>query len=1442
MKDVIGVCLGASTISIVKTKALGDKIEVIGKISEAHNGNPKAKIEELLFDFDPVNCRIVFTGRKFRKSLAATNISEPEATEYALDYIKVRDKKISAAISLGGETFMMYQLEPESGKISNVITKNQCASGTGEFFLQQLKRMDLNIDEAVQLAQGAEPHKVSGRCSVFCKSDCTHALNKGIAKSEVTAGLAKMTAEKIEELLSKAGHGNILLCGGVTKNKVVMDFLNLSYPNCQIADYADCFEALGASLYGHYNETDLFQSYDELFIQSNSSFSFHKPLRDFENKVSFKETAKRRAVTGERCYLGLDVGSTTTKAVIIAESDNKTLADIYLYTNGNPIKAARDCYAELSKQIVTDIKIIGLGTTGSGRQIAGLHALTNGIFNEIVAHAAAAVYFDPEVDTIFEIGGQDAKYTYIVNKVPADYAMNEACSAGTGSFIEEAAWESLGIKVSEIEAIAMNGNTPPNFSDQCAAFISSDIKTAQQEGIGKDDIIAGLVYSICMNYTNRVKGNRTIGKKIFMQGGVCYNKAIPIAMAALTGIDIIVPPNPGLMGAFGVALEIKEKILLGLEKEGDFNLNELASREVEYKEPFICMGGNEKCDLRCSINLIEVQGKKYPFGGACNKYYNLKQENAINVEDFDFVKIRQEIVFNKYASAKAIPQNAKTIGINNSFHTHTLYPLFHNFFSELGFEVVLSDEIDQEGAERELTSFCYPAQISIGLFHNLLMKKCDYYFLPGIFEMPVVEDGKQRLDFNCTCVFVSGETYFLKQAYKDFDLEGKLLTPSLNFGNGYERELSTFIELGKQIGVSDKEIISDAFSLAVEKQKQCQNELFKIGATYLDVLSKSPDKYAVVLIGRPYNSFTDLANKGIPRKFASRGIPVIPYDMIDFREAGIDNAMYWESGKKILKSAKIVKDNKQLFAVYISNFSCAPDSMIMSQFRNIMGTKPSLTLELDSHSADAGINTRIDAAIDIINNYRKHSASISDKDYSDFTPAQIEFSDSEAWFVRSDGKKLPLNDKSVEILIPSMGDLAAELFAASLRSLGFNCKALPEDSDDVLRYGKSHATGKECLPVILLAGALLNYIENIWDGKTNLVLFNIQGAGNCRLGQYPVFLNDMIKKKRLENVVQMILMNEDGFAGLGSKFALRGIQAIIASDVLDDIRSAVMANASDPDTGITHFKKAFSLLCNNFENTPDDIYKHLDEFSKYIANNVPVKIKIEDSKYIALLGEIYVRRDAYAHKWLNKTFAKKGFVVKDAYISEWIFYVDYLIDIDLLEPEKSIKKKFERYIRNFFMRDAEKKIKKTLEKSLYYKYEKTDIEPLLKHSKHILPWEFKGEPGLTIGTALSESIQKYCGIINLGPFGCMPTRFAEAAAVPEMNIDGKIKAMKLNKKEFKHSHIFNGQMNIPFLTIETDGSVYPQIIEAKLETFTLQAERMAHLMKQNKNGVQHEKV
>ncbi|MBW2367347.1 MAG: activase, partial [Deltaproteobacteria bacterium] len=716
----LGICLGASTVSIALVSADVGKSpnttqhpEVIGHAIHPHEGDPKqtlllalAKLDLSSFD------TIAATGRRFREFVNLSSISEPEAVEYAYRFVKPPGISCPAIVSAGGETFMAYSLN-RAGRISNVFTGNKCASGTGEFLLQQLRRMDVSPDDAAKWAASETPYPVSGRCSVFCKSDCTHATNKGVPKSEVTAGLCKMMADKTLELLKKTELKHIMITGGSARNRMMIEYLKKEISDLIVPKEAPYFEAMGAALWALENKTEKFPKISRLFKTGSARHEKLAPLLESEKMVTFKTNGSGNIKPGDTCILGLDVGSTTTKAIVLRKEDNVILASIYLRTNGDPVGAARRCYRSIFEQIKSKVNpsqilITGLGVCGSGRQIAGLHALTTGIINEIIAHATAAVYYDPMVDTIFEIGGQDAKYTHITNGVPSDYAMNEACSAGTGSFLEESAYETLGIEMAQIAKIALKGKHPPNFNDQCAAFIASDIKNVIHEGIAHDDIVAGLVYSICMNYANRVKGNRPVGEKVFMQGGVCYNKAIPLAMAAITGKPIIVPPEPGLMGAFGVALEIKRRIEHGLLKESVFDLQVLVNRDVRYGKPFTCGGGKEKCDRKCEIAMIKLAGKTYPFGGACNRYYNRQHRIHFDVEKLDKVRTRSRLVFDKTHSERDRGKRGKRkdnqtgngaprIAINRSFLVNTYYPLYAKFFTELGLEPILPDSPAQKG-------------------------------------------------------------------------------------------------------------------------------------------------------------------------------------------------------------------------------------------------------------------------------------------------------------------------------------------------------------------------------------------------------------------------------------------------------------------------------------------------------------------------------------------------------------------------------------------------------------------------------------------------------------------------------------------------------------------------------------------------------------------------
>ena len=1449
--NALGICIGASTISIVqleapdgynKTNAAGTPPAIIHHFAQSHGGDPRKTLLEILkqVDLDRID-RIVATGRRFRNFVNLSTISEPEAVERAYQYAKQDDTSAPAIVSCGGETFMVYVLD-DYGRISNVLTGNKCASGTGEFFIQQLRRMGVSLEDAALWSSSEKPYEVSGRCSVFCKSDCTHAINKGVPRSRVTAGLCRMMANKVLELVKNIPKENIMIVGGSSRNNMMIEYLKQSLPGMTIPDIATYFEATGAALWGLDQETKPFPGFDRLIIKGIASFDRLEALKNFEHMVDFKTMKKGTPAAGDTYILGLDVGSTTTKAILMRTDDDAIVASVYLYTNGDPIGASRQCYRKLLEQLNSEtdpgkISIIGLGVCGSGRQIAGLHALTKGVINEIIAHAAAAVHFDPDVDTLFEIGGQDAKYTYITNGVPSDYAMNEACSAGTGSFLAESAQETLGLPVEKIADVAVKGDSPPNFNDQCAAFIASDIKTAIHEGVRHENVVAGLVYSICMNYTNRVKGNRPVGEKVFMQGGVCYNYAVPLAMAALSGKPIIVPPEPGLMGAYGVALEIKKRIQIGLIEKSQFNLEKLISREANYKSTFTCKGGKEKCDRGCEIAVIELEGQNYAFGGACNRYYNIRNNIEYDVANLDLVNTRERLVFEQFVpAADEGPAIKGRIGINRSFLVDTYYPFYATFFREIGFEPVLPDTVSTEGMDKRNAAFCHPAELAHGYFYSLLQTEppLDYIFLPQVRSIPTTNNHPESQ----TCPFVQAEPYYLSTTYRKIiaGLEEKgtvVLKPYINMMQGIDAAAPSMIETAKMMGV-DVSSAKSALKKAVSRQKACFDAMQDLGQKALSRLAENPEEVAVVVFGRPYNAFVESANMGIPHKLASRGVQVIPMDFLPTGEEDSKRHMYWGMGQRILQGARYVQRHKQLFGTYITNFSCGPDSFIIGYFRSIMGLKPSLTLELDSHTADAGIETRIEAFLDIVSEYRQLLIGKAPADETgSFVPARTIMEKNSPKVVNSSGKILSMTDPKVKFLIPSMGRLGTELLAAVFRDAGFNVVHHPPADESVLKTGRANTSCKECLPLILTTGKLLNYVYNEKQDDEVLVYFMASASGPCRFGQYSIFMEDLIKRLQIPDVAIFSLTSDNSYYGIEGSFNYyKAWWAIVISDFMEDARSMILANAKDVSQGMEIFDAQWHLIVSEMERGNFKSIRAQLENTAAVLGDIPMKRPPAEVPTILLTGEIFVRRDGLSRQYLTERLAEKGFAVMCSPVSEWIHYLEYEAGVNGEHYNMTWKEKLTYYLRQKLMKRYERKLNSTLARSKLVHAQTADVLTVVENAKPYVSPKFSGEAILTVGSALTEVASEVAGVIIIGPFGCMPNRISESILSEVMTRADKLRTTNGSSNGLEK--ILSDMERLPFLAIETDGSPYPQVIEAKLEAFCLHAERLHERMMANR--------
>jgi len=1409
----LGINIGSTSLKMVLFEYEGsvESGKAVWSASVPHEGDFSAAARKLLIDGKiPEGIPSLITGNEGRFMFDVSGTLEPLCVEAALRTLGIN---ANAVVSMGGEDLIVYSLDTD-GKIINNFSGNKCASGTGEFLKQQLARMDMTLDDIDKVPDTAKVHPLSTRCSVFMKSDCTHRLNKREAtKDDIVLSLSDVMAVKVIDFLKRAKvtSGRVVLSGGITLNRHIIRFIREKAPQIEfiIPETAPVFEALGAAVLAKQSGSRLPHA-DKLLRHNDVRFGVLGALRDWQSKVKFFDKPDGKVQAGRSYILGVDGGSTTTKACLVDMQTDEIAASHYGRTHGDPVKALKECLSIIKDKVTADtggknIDIRLVATTGSSREILGVFLETPGVYNEIIAHSVGTTYFDKEVETIFEIGGQDAKYVLLKNGVPIDYAMNEACSAGTGSFLEESASGDLSIhSAKDIGPIALDANAPCKFGEHCSAFINSDIRKAVQQGAGRENITAGIVCSIVANYLNRVVGNRTIGAKIFLQGGVAKNPAVPLAFAMLLDKEILVPPSPELMGCFGVALLAKRKHADGLLAEKNIVIDDIINRDIGYERVFKC----QSCENLCSIQVLNVNNSKYMFGGRCNKYTNMRKKVA-DVPVFDYVEKRQKMLFEEYAAPKNSPSGYSrkfSVGIPRALSTHTLYPLYSWFFYGLGIKTFLSTEVAHGGVARAESTYCFPAEIAHGAVQDCLDKNVDYVLLPHFRDMPSYEE-KVHANF---CPITQGLPYYIEKAFPDIEKNRWLpLVVSFKYGEGKALEL--FCEMTKRLGIGESETKA-AFDKAWAKQQEYFSAVQKMGVEALEEARKA-SRPIICTLGRPYNAFTPEANMGIPRKFTTRGYSIIPFDILPFHDEEIFPNMYWYYGQQDMKASELLKKEENIYIAFITNFSCAPDSFILHYVKWLMGQKPFLVLELDSHSADAGIDTRVEAFLDIIDGYRAKKNEIEAERYDNGWRFVTEKMASGKFDLRIDnvksGEKVPIvGNKRVKVLLSNMGNITTEYMGAAIRALGINAQAFPVATNKTVQVARAHASGKECVPSHLVLGSALEFFFSEKYRKDELYLLFVPiTTGPCRTGQYYVFYENLFRDLRLENVVIFILSSDNSYTELGSEFSKQMWMGLVLSDYLKDIQCSLKACAEDPVKANEAYEKSWRKVMHAVEHNPKKMWKVLKEVARDVKR-IPLKRNVPDCPRVLVVGEIYVRRDDFAVGELIDLMSERGIVVKIAGISEWIHYLDYMREYSLnklinLRPRG--KRMFSDPWKKLKILQIEKWWKHHIEKKTLAILKPTKLIPETPHDmrhimsftrEHFVNLELNSEIAVSSGSAAAAMDAGYSGIVNISPFACLIGRVIEGLFTP-----------------------WARERNYPILSVEVDGNLLPPNIVNKLNIF-----------------------
>jgi predicted nucleotide-binding protein (sugar kinase/HSP70/actin superfamily) len=733
------------------------------------------------------------------------------------------------------------------------------------------------------------------------------------------------------------------------------------------------------------------------------------------------------------------------------------------------------------------------------------------------------------------------------------------------------------------------------------------------------------------------------------------------------------------------------------------------------------------------------------------------------------------------------------VGIPRAFSVHTLYPLYSNFFYELGIKTFLSEEVSHAGVARAESTYCFPAEIAHGAVQDCLDKGADYVLLPHFRDMPSYENDVHA-NF---CPITQSFPYYIDKAFPDVDKQ-KWLPLVVSFKFGEEKALELFNEMTARLGISAEET-RDAFFKALAKQKAYEEACRQLGHEALDEARKA-GRPVIAILGRPYNAFTPEANMGIPRKFTTRGYSIVPFDILPFDDQGIFPNMYWYYGQQDIKTAGLLKNEENVYITWITNFSCAPDSFLLHYLKWTMGQKPFLVLELDSHSADAGVDTRVEAFLDIIDGYREKKAEIEAERYSNgwrFEQSDLTLHNDKT------GENLQIRgNKRIKILLSNMGAISTELVATALRGININAQALPVATAKTVQVARAHASGKECVPSHLVLGSALQFFASPDYRKDELyMLFVPITTGPCRTGQYFVYYENLFRDLRMENVVVFILSADNSYTELGAGFSQQMWKNLVFADYLKDIQTALKACAADPAAATAAYDKSWRAMLPVIEKNPKAVWGELRRIAADVRK-IPLRRSIAQQPRVLVVGEIYVRRDDFAVGELTDLMSERGIVVKVAGIAEWIHYLDFVREYALTKLKKLHKPGarrdlFKLHIEMWWKHNIEKKTLAILKPTGLIPDTPHDMRRIMKYAQdHFVNLELNSEIAVSSGAAAAAMDAGYSGIVNISPFACLIGRVIEGLYSP-----------------------WARERGYPILSVEVDGNLLPPNIVNKLNIF-----------------------
>jgi len=1115
MPYALGIDIGSVTL---KLALVGSDRRLLGVWSRPILVKPAETLGSLVAEVpawaEDLEVRIGVTGNG-RELVHGPVLPECEVVALTRS-IRVLCPDARTVIEIGGHSARFVVLEPGTFTLLDFGLTQQCAAGSGSFFEQQAGRLGLDVEAFARLsAEAPRGATVAGRCSVFAKSDMIHLQQQGTPLGEIAYGLCLAMARNFVATVIRGREvvPPLVLVGGGAANKGLVrafaEVLSLDAQSLRISPNPGGEGAVGAALSALEHDGIALVPWGDIM----STLRLAEPERRASNlaplAVEPTPAAPFDPVPSHgplEAYLGVDVGSVSTNLVLLSP-DGKVHEGIYLPTRGRPIEAVGQGLDILRDSVGERLHVLGVAVTGSGRHLAARLLGADLVKNEIICQLRGAIEIAPDVDTIFEIGGQDSKYIHVRDGHIVDFVMNKICAAGTGSFLEEQA-DHLDIAiVDEFSRLAAASAAPSDLGCQCTVFMHSEVVSAQQRGITPPDLCAGLAYSVAHNYLDRVVSGRPIGSSIMFQGGVANNPSVVAAFRQILGTPVRVHPYAKVSGAIGAALLVREARPTRTSFRG---LDACREREVTSFECKVCAN-------RCQVNQMLVDRHKVYFGDACERYSS--RADVHPDDDVPDLIARWQEIEQPYLAAPAEPRGR--IGISRASTLLDQLPFWMPFFARLGYEVVPSQPTShttlQAGLCRLPAETCLPIKLAFGHVQELVEAGLDHIFLPSI----LTRSGDDSR-FSHSCPYVQAVPYMVRAA-----LSASFLTPEVHLSRGEEAFVAGLAPSLSELGVGRQEIV-EAYHEASAAWSEFRHQVVEAGREVLDGV-----RQAIVVIGKPYNVLDPYLNLNLFRHLRRLGVTAIPMWYLPIEDVELDpqsRRLPWHLNRMVLRAAVYCRGDDRLFPVVVSNFGCGPDAFTQTHLEQTLDGRPALFLEFDEHRAEAGLVTRLEAFLDEIEGLRNEAA----------PPAEL------------DRRILPDTQAELELarqsfVIPYFSD-HAYAYSGALQAAGHAARVLPLPSEEIRILGESNTSGRECHPYSVLAGDLVHLARS--PRNRNEVFFFPGTAIPCLLHQYGEGHRQLLRRLNVSNLSVMTPGMEDMKTLIGVEIGACLWRGLVAVDLL----------------------------------------------------------------------------------------------------------------------------------------------------------------------------------------------------------------------------------------------------------------------------------------------------